>query len=145
MSVPPSSASTFDNLHLSFIKPPSMCHSPHISGMQLTRCMSLDCSSASLILGSSFTRSRLRNAWTTYSAPWVRKVCSYGLLGPNWWSPQMRSREIPQLSWEHLGWWALLLSLSIWAWGYQEEVWQINWWTHRQDMPTHLPCADRWW
>ena len=49
------------------------CHlsSPcYMTGMHLTRCLSLDCSSASFILGSSFTRSRLRNAWTTYSASW---------------------------------------------------------------------------
>ena len=61
------------HLHLSFIKPQSNCHSPHMTVMQLTRCMSLDCSSASLILGSSFARSRLRNTWTTYSASWARK------------------------------------------------------------------------
>ena len=61
-------------LHLSFIKPLSMCHSPHMTGMCLTRCMSLDCSSASLILGSNFTGSRPRNAWTTYSASLARKV-----------------------------------------------------------------------
>ena len=40
----------------------------------MTTCVSLDCSSASLILGSVFARSRLRNAWTIYSASWARKV-----------------------------------------------------------------------
>ena len=50
-----------------------MCHSLHITGMWLTRCVSLDCSSASLMIGSSFARSRLRNTWTTYSASWARK------------------------------------------------------------------------
>ena len=60
--------------HLSFIKPPSVCHSPHMTGTQLTRCASLDCSSASLILNAGFARSRLRNTWTTYSASWARKV-----------------------------------------------------------------------
>ena len=69
------------HLNLSFIKPPSMCHSPHMTGMCLTRCASLDCSSASLILGSSFTRSRLRNAWTTYSASWARKVMQLWTIG----------------------------------------------------------------
>ena len=62
------------HLDLSFVKPLSMCHSPCMTGVWLTRCVSLDCSSASLILGSSFARSRLRNAWTTYSASWARKV-----------------------------------------------------------------------
>ena len=61
------------HLNLPFIKPPSICHSPHMTGMHLTRCMSFDCSSASLILGFSFTRSRLRNAWTKYSASWARQ------------------------------------------------------------------------
>ena len=43
------------HLLLSCVKPLSMCHLPHMTGMQLTRCMSLDCSSASLILGPGFT------------------------------------------------------------------------------------------
>ena len=80
------------HLSLSFIKPPSMCYSPHMTGMQLTRCMSLDCSSASLILG--FARSRLRNTWTTYYASWARKVMQLWTVG----FPHMISGEIPQLS-----------------------------------------------
>ena len=38
MFVPTSSASTSATLHLSFIKPLSMCHSPHMTGMCQTRC-----------------------------------------------------------------------------------------------------------
>ena len=75
------------HLNLSFIKPPSMCHSPHMTGMHLTRCVSLDCSSASLILGFSFARSRLRNAWTTYSASWARKVMQLWTIGSQLMKP----------------------------------------------------------
>ena len=69
------------HLDLSFVKPLSMFHSPHMTGMWLTRCTRLDCSSASLILGSSFARSRLRNTWTTYSASWARKVKQLWIAG----------------------------------------------------------------
>ena len=75
------------NLHLLVIKPLSMCHFPHVTGMQLTRCASSDCSSVSLILGSSFARSRLRNAWTTYSASWVRKVRQLWTVGSQLMKP----------------------------------------------------------
>ena len=37
--------------------------------------------------------------------PGQGRLCSYGPLGPDWWSPQMRSGEIPWLSWKYLGWW----------------------------------------
>ena len=75
------------HLHLSFIKPSSMCHSPHMTGMQLTRCMGLDCSSASLILGSGFAGSRLRNAGTTYSASWARKDMHLWIIGSQLMKP----------------------------------------------------------
>ena len=69
------------HLNLSFFKPLLMCHSSHMTGMQLTRCMSLDCSKASLILGFGFARSRLRNTWTTYYASWTRKVTQLWTIG----------------------------------------------------------------
>ena len=69
------------HLNLSFIKSPSICRSPHMTGMHLTRCVSLDCSSTSLICGFGFTRSRLRNAWTTYYASWARKVMQLWTVG----------------------------------------------------------------
>ena len=78
------------HLPLSVVKPPSVCHSPHMTGMWPTRCMSSDCSSASLILGSDFTRSRLRNAWTTYSASWARKVMQPWTTG----FPQMKLTSV---------------------------------------------------
>ena len=37
--------------------------------------------SASLILGFSFARSKLRNAWTTYSGSWARKVMQLWTVG----------------------------------------------------------------
>ena len=70
--------------HLSFAKPLSICHSPHMTGMQLTRFESFDCSSASLILGSGFARSRLRNIWTICSASWARKVMQLWTAGSHW-------------------------------------------------------------
>ena len=61
--------------HLSSVKPLSMFHSPHMTGKWLTGCESFACSSASLRLGSGFTKSRLRNTLTICSASsWVRKV-----------------------------------------------------------------------
>ena len=81
------------HLHLSFIKPPSMCHSPHMTGMHLTRCVNLDCSSASLILGSGFARSRLRNAWTTYPASWARKVRQLWTIGSQMMKPTNKIRR----------------------------------------------------
>ena len=69
------------HLLLSCVKPVSTCHSPCMTGMWPTRCASSDCSRASLILGSSFARSRLRNAWTTYSASWARKVTQLWTAG----------------------------------------------------------------
>ena len=70
--------------HLSSVKPLSMCHSPHMTGMWVTRCKSSACSSASLILGSSFTKSRLRNALTICSASWIRKVMWLWTTGSHW-------------------------------------------------------------
>ena len=75
------------HLNMSFIKPLSVCHFPHMTGMCLTRCASLDCSSASLILGSGFARSRLRNTWTTYSASWARKVMQLWTVGSQLMKP----------------------------------------------------------
>ena len=75
------------HLNSSSIKPPSMCHSTHMIGMWLTRCTSLDCSSASIILGSSFARSRLRNAWTTYSASKAKKVTQLWTTGSQLMKP----------------------------------------------------------
>ena len=133
------------HLNLSFFKPPSMGHSPHMTGMQLTRCVSLDCSSASWYLVLALQDQGWGMPGLPTLHPGQGRLCSYGLQGPNWWSPQARSREIPPLSWEHLGWWELPPSSSIWSSGHQEEVWQINQWTCRQDMPTYPPCTDRWW
>ena len=131
--------------HLSFIKPPSMCHSPHMTGMWLTRCVSIDCPRVSLILGSSFRRSRLRNAWTTYYASWARKVMQLWTIGSQLMKPTneiwRNSLIILRAPWMMRS----PLSSSIWDWGYQEEVWWINWQTQRQDMPNPLPCTDRWW
>ena len=75
------------HLNLSFIKSLSMCHSPHMTGMHLTRCTSLDCSSSNLIPGSGFARSRLRNAWTTYSASWARKNMQLSTVGSQLMKP----------------------------------------------------------
>ena len=91
------------HLNLSFIKPPSMCHSQHMTEMWLTRCVSLDCSSPSLILGFSFTRSRLRNTWTTYCASWARKVMQLWTVGSQLMKPtneiQRNSSIILRAAW----------------------------------------------
>ena len=67
--------------HPSSAKPLSMCHSPHTTGMWLTRCEIFACSSASLRLGSGFAKSRLRNALTICSASWVRSVMQLWAAG----------------------------------------------------------------
>ena len=50
-------------------------------------CMSLDCSSTSLILGSHVARSRLRNTWTTYSPSWARKGTQLWTVGSQLMKP----------------------------------------------------------
>ena len=83
--------------------------------------------------------------WLSTLHPGKGGLCSYGLLGPSRWGPQMKSTEIPQLHQEHPRQWDLPMSPCLWTGGCQEEVWQICQWTRRQDMPTCLLCADRQW
>ena len=58
---------------------------------------------------------------------------------------KMRSGKIPWLHQKQLKWQDLPMSPCLWTGGCQEEVWWIYQWTHRQGMPTCLPCTDRWW
>ena len=52
------------HLHLSFAKPPSMCHSAHMTGTHLTRYTSLDCSRVMLWFNIVWYNLKTKTIWS---------------------------------------------------------------------------------
>ena len=114
--------------HLSLVKPPSVCHSPHITGMWLTRCMSLELFKCQL------------DTWFWLCNVKAEECLEYllcmlgkeGYAAMDCWVPTDEADKcVPEnflnYLWKHLRWCYLSPSLSVWAWRCQEEVWQISW------------------